>query len=127
MTSEGLKSEDKVRKKLEVSLGKKLVKKKLVIGCDSAGNRKEKEFDIVSEDGEIVGEIKDYKFSNSTTGTAGYSNVRKYRLIAECFFLERVSARRKILALTNRELAEQFRKDMDGLKSDVEIMHVPIR
>jgi len=125
----GLLAEEKVKKILEREYQATFAKRKLVLGKKSNGDKIKKEFDLVSDDGQIVVEVKSYKFDNKATKKAGYTTTRKWRLIGACFYLSKVKkATNRILVLTNKELYSQFNKDMDGLLySNVEIRHVPIR
>lgn len=123
MGNQGLEIEEKVKKVLEKEIGK-LTKQKIPIGK----NRKGKEFDLVSDDRHVVIEVKSFKFDNETTKKSGYASTRKPRLIAACAYLDKVDAKRKILVLTDKELYEQFKRDMDGddLFPKVEIRYVPV-
>jgi hypothetical protein len=99
----------------------------VVIGIRSDKSQKFHKFDLVSNDEGIIGEIKSSKFSNETTGKAGYTTTRKARLIEALFYLSRVKAHTKLLILTDKDLFEQFKKDMDGLLSaDIKIIHVNV-
>jgi len=119
--------EERARKVLGTKLGKTFHKRKLTIGCDSNGKDVKHEFDLVSEDKEIVGEVKSGKLGNESTKEAGYSSTRKFRLIGDIFYLERTKASHKLLILTDKDLFDKFRKDMDGLlTTDIEIIHLPI-
>ncbi len=121
MSNQGLEIEEKVKQILQKEFGR-LTKQKLPIG------KNKKEFDLVTDDGQVVIEVKSYKLGNETTKKAGYSTTRKQRLVTACVYLDNINAKRKILALTNKELHEQFRHDMtgDGLFTSVEILYVPI-
>lgn len=120
--NQGLIDEEKVKKILEKEFGR-LTKKKVVI------EQGKKEFDLVSDDNQLVIEVKSYKFDNQTTKKAGYASTRKPRLIAACAYLDKVSAKRKMLVLTSEELHKQFTKDMGefGMFSEVEIRYIPIK
>lgn len=108
MSPQGRKIERAVREKLSRELGMSLKNRKLVLGRNSDGEEIKKEFDLVSPDEALVGEIKSYKFANKTTGKAGYNTTRKARLLAACFYLEKVNARTKLLILTNKKLYDVF-------------------
>jgi len=121
MGNQGLEIEEKVKKVLEIEFGK-LTKQKRPTG------KNRKEFDLVSDDRQLVIEVKSCKLGNETTKKSGYTTTRKPRLIAACAYLDKVDAKRKILVLTDKELYEQFKRDMDGdgLFPRVEIRCVPI-
>lgn len=95
--------------------------KSLIIGRRSNGDEIRHRFDLVSEDEKIVAEVKSSKLGNEKTRKAGYSTTRKWRLLGDCFYLEKCDAKKKILALTDRELFEQFSKEMDGLLPSIDI------
>ena len=129
MKTKGKQAEERVKKALEREYHQKFSKQKLVVG------KRNKEFDLVSEDGTIIVEVKSYKFGNTTTKSAGYTSTRKSRLIGACFYLERAKPKNKtvkiikrILALTNKKLHGIFRDDMDGLidKRRIDIRCFPV-
>lgn len=129
MKSDGLRIEQKVREVLSKRLKKGLSEQKLVIGYKADKTPRYHKFDIVSDDKsydkKVIGEVKSYKFLNETTGKAGYTTTRKARLIEALFYLSKVKAKTKLLALTDKELCEQFKKDMDGLlSSDIQIIYI---
>jgi hypothetical protein len=106
-------NEHAVRNILEKMLGLSLKKCKLVVGYDSKGKPQIHEFDLVSDDAGIVGEIKSEEKSRSN-----YE-----RTLNDCLFLAKVKAKKKLLVLTNKEFYEYFRAKSDGLISkDIEIM-----
>lgn len=108
--------EDWVRKTLEKYFDQKLSKKKLCLKPNTPSDVLcEHEFDFVSDDKAIIGEIKSSKLGNITTKKAGYTSTRKWRLIGDIFYLERVEAESKFLVLTDEELWKQFKGDIDGL------------
>ena len=106
--------EDFVRKRLEEMFGELLLKRRLIIGYDSRKFPKIHEFDLVSVDGEIVGEI---------------TSTRKdeYKAVVNCYYLTRVQAKKKILALTDTEFYSFFKSKYDGvLPKDIEILLVRV-
>ncbi len=123
---EGKEKEQKVRDILSKKLKTLLSEQKLVIGYRADRTPQYHKFDIVSEDKKVIGEVKSYKFSNETTGKAGYTTTRKARLLAALFYLEKVKAQTKLLALTNNELFEAFSKDVEGL-TDIKIIHIDVK
>jgi hypothetical protein len=123
MPKQGERAEKEAQRVLSKEFGVKLESRKKVM----VGNNLH-EFDLVSEKEGIFIEVKDYKFDNPSTGKAGYSSTRKHRLIGACFYLEKVKkAKKRILVLTDKRLCEQFKKDMQGLLSKVEIRHIPVK
>lgn len=120
MLNQGIKAEKKVKEVFEKEFGIPFNKKKIAVG------KQNKEFDLVSGDGKIVVEVKSSKLGNNTTGKSGYDTTRKARLIMAYWYLEKVKAEKRILVLTNKELFNQFKKDMDGMDQKIEIRYVPI-
>jgi hypothetical protein len=118
--TEELKIEEKVRKILSKKYGKSLTKRKLIVAYRSDGKPVKHEFDIVSADEMIVGEVKSDKYTKKA-----YHNTRFPRLLTACFYLNKTEAKKKLLVLTNETLYDHFKKDMDGLISDIEIMNIP--
>ncbi|HVP93028.1 MAG TPA: hypothetical protein VMS94_04730, partial [Acidobacteriota bacterium] len=99
----------------EQMLGLSLKKYKLVIGHDSKGKPQIHEFDLVSDDASIVGEVK--------SGEKSRSNYE--RTLNDCLFLAKIKAKRKLLILTNKEFYDYFRAKSDGLISrDIEVMFI---
>jgi hypothetical protein len=98
--------EQRVREQLENEFGKRLPKKRMVIG------RYTHEFDLFSEDGSIVGEVKSGK------DIARNGKIKPYRfaeLCLDCLYLMSVEAPRKLFVLTNREMFDAFKKMTIGL------------
>ena len=124
-----LEKEEKVRKILEIKFKTKLIKRQLLIGTRSDGSPIFHEFDIVSVnkdfkfDGRIVGEAKSYKFGNEN----GYRTTRFCRMVTACMYLKKVKVKKRLLILTNKELCDRFKRDVDGLISkDIEIVFIPV-
>jgi len=108
-------SEESARKKLEKMFGVPLPKRKVIIGYDSDGFPKLHEFDLVSKDSDILGEVKSCRIN--ATSFKGALN--------DCFYLSKVKARRKMLVLTNKDFYSYFKRKSDGLvTSDIEIILV---
>jgi len=102
-----------VRNLMEKMFGLPLKKHKLVIGYDSKRKPQIHEFDLVSDDASIVGEIK--------SGEKSRSNYE--RTLNDCLFLDKVKAQKKLLVLTNKEFYEYFRAKSDGLISkNIQVM-----
>ena len=98
--------EQRVRNALEKELGKKLPKKRVLIGYYKH------EFDLFSEDGTIVGEVKSGRDLDST------GKIKSYRFAEcclDCLYLMSVDAERKIFVLTDKEMYEAFKKMIIGL------------
>jgi hypothetical protein len=102
--------EQTARKKLEEMFGVSLPKRKLIVGYDSKNFPKIHEFDLVSDDRQIVGEI--------TSTTRSFD-----RTLRNCIFLSKIKARRKILVLTDKRFYKSFTAKYEGiLPSDVEVL-----
>ena len=92
----------------------------LIIGRRSTGKPIPHEFDLVSEDKTIVGEVKAYKHT-----IKAHFNTRFPRVLKDCFFLEKISAKKKMMIFTNKETYRVMKKDLDGIiNSSVEIIYI---
>ena len=111
--------EQLVRNFLEKMFGASLKKRKLVVGYDSKKKPQIHEFDLVSDDMSIIGEVK--------SGRKSRSNFT--RALADCIFLDRVEkAKKKILVLTNKEFYGYFKANSEGLiPSEIDIILVPLQ
>lgn len=102
-----------IRSFLERMFGVPLKKRKLVIGYDSKNKPQIHEFDVVSDDMNIVGEIKSGRKSRGNYVGA----------LSDCFFLTKIKAKKKLLVLTNKEFYEYFKVNLEGVIPDnIEIM-----
>jgi hypothetical protein len=100
------------RQKLEEMFGLSLPKRKLVVGHDSRDFPIIHEFDLVSDDRQIVGEI--------TSTTCGYD-----RTFKNCIFLSKIEAKKRILVLTDKNFYKSFKSKYEGiLPSTVEVLFV---
>jgi len=79
-------------------------------------------FDIVSEDKTIVGEIK----SVSITNEKAYRTTRAKRVLTDCYFLDKVEAREKILVLTDKEFHDRFKSDFETVVKPIKIMYFDV-
>jgi hypothetical protein len=124
--AKGLEAERVVRNALETALQMKFFKKRkertLVVAVRSNGEEIKHEFDLVSQNRRIVGEVKSDKYTEKH-----HRNTRLFRILGACKYLELIKADRKLLALTNKEMHEKIKHDLDGLISkDIEIIYVNI-
>ena len=94
--------ERKARQKLEEMFGVSLPKRKLVVGYDPKNFPIIHEFDLVSDDRQIVGEV--------TSTTCGYDKTLK-----DCIFLSKTRAKKRLLILTNEKFHKSFRLKYEGL------------
>lgn len=122
-TKDWQEKEERVRRMLGKRLNTTFKKKRLPIGFKSDGTRKEHEFDLVSLDGEIIGEVKTFKPLKGGGRPSGKIDTT----FQACYLLEKVEARRKLLVLTNKEFYMRFKKESDGIVSkEIEILHVQV-
>jgi hypothetical protein len=117
--------EDKVRQRMGAQLGIELVKRRLVVGKTAAGVERHHEFDGVSSDGEVVIEVKTNQLTPTPDKPKGrYESAIKQALTLDLYMLTRISAKTKLLVLTDRPLFELCSRDMDGLLApDTRIVH----
>jgi len=107
-----------VRDKLGETFGTKLRKRKLVVGYGSTKIPKIHEFDLVSEDMDIIGEIKSGKCSRTNYSLA----------LVDCVYLSKVEARIKLMVFTDKRLYEYFKDNSEGLiSSDIRAVLSSIR
>lgn len=97
--------EELVRVKLGEMFGTKFRKGKLLVGHDSKKRPKIHEFDFISEDMNIIGEIKSGKCSRRNFSLA----------LVDCFFLSKVEAQTKLMVFTDKELYDYFKDNSEGL------------
>jgi hypothetical protein len=87
--------------------GSKFRKRRLVIGYDSKKRPKIHEFDFVSEDMEIIGELKSGQCSRTNYNLA----------LVDCVYLNKVKASIKLMVFTNKSLYEYFKDNSEGVIS----------
>lgn len=105
-----------IRDFLTVMFGVSLKKRKLVIGHDFNNKPQIHEFDLVSDDMSIVGEIK----------SGGKSRGNYLGAMCDCFFLSRVKAKKKLLVLTDREFHAYFKVRSEGvIPNNIDTMLIP--
>lgn len=97
-----------VRFKLGEMFGIKFKKGKLLVGHDSKKRPKIHEFDLISDDMNIIGEIKSGKCSRRNFSLA----------LVDCFYLSKVEAQTKLMVFTDKELYEYFKDNSEGLISN---------
>lgn len=115
--------ERRVRNFFALKKGWKLSKQALEIGRKDDGAPLMHEFDMVSEDGIIVGECKYYRW----TKTGNYPSGKISTANEALFYLSRVNAREKFLvlkediSLTGKSLPEVYASRSSGLMDDVTV------
>ena len=97
--------EEFVRTKLGEMFGTIFRKQKLLVGYDSKNRPKVHEFDLVSDDMRIIGEIK--------SGRCISENYRS--ALVDCFYLSKVKAQTKLMVFTDKKLYEHFKDNSEGL------------
>jgi len=100
-------TENLVRIMLGEMFGSKFRKRRLVIGYDSKKRPKIHEFDFVSEDMEIIGELKSGQCSRTNYNLA----------LVDCVYLNKVKASIKLMVFTNKSLYEYFKDNSEGVIS----------
>jgi len=120
----GFPAERKVRNRLERKFKKKFYTKRtdrtLIVGHRSNGEAIKHEFDLVSEDKRVIGEVKSDKYTKKA-----HANTRFPRVLAACRYLEMIPAEKKMLVFTNEETYKVMQHDLDGLiNSEIEIIHI---
>lgn len=108
-----------VREALEKEFGKKLPKKRVTIGYYTH------EFDLFSEDGTIVGEVKSGRDLDKN------GKIKPYRfaeLCLDCLYLMSVEAEKKLFVLTDKGMLDAFNKMIKGLPiKEIEIRLVELK
>jgi hypothetical protein len=99
--------EKAVRERLGEMYGTRFRRGKLIIGNRSRGEPQIHEFDLISENRSVIGEVKSGRCS-----TTNYSLA-----LVDCFYLSKVKARVKLMVFTDRELYDYFRDKSRGLIS----------
>ena len=100
----------KVRELMEQKLNVKLPETRLVIGVGTDGRERYHKFDGVSADRQTVIAIK----SNELKANNRYDSAIKQALVYDLYMLSRISAKTKMLIITDQALFERCRTDMDG-------------
>ena len=106
----GRKAEDAARHWLERKFGLPFSKRSLQVGFKSDGKPALHSFDLVSEDGQIVVEVKSHQLTRSGKAPSGKIS----DAYSACLMLEKVAARMKLLVLTDYEFYAIFRRYSDG-------------
>ncbi len=107
--SSGIDAEERVRKKLEEQLGVSLQKKRIPVV-----EGVEHEFDFVSEDGSIIGEIK-----TSGEGRSGLNHSRFQTIFGDfsrdcLLLLAQRNARKRIFVITDEVVCKRFQGTQYG-------------
>jgi hypothetical protein len=96
-----------VSENLGEMFGTKFRKSKLITGYDSKRRPQLHEFDLVSENMDIVGEIKSGKCTRTNYNLA----------LVDCLYLSKIKATTKLMVFTDKDLYEYFRSNSEGVIS----------
>lgn len=92
----------------------------LVIARRSTGEKVLQRFALVSDDKQVVGVIKTDRYTPNW-----HESTRLPRALAACRWLELVPAKRRLLVLTNRQMHDKLKHDLDGIVDrSIEILYV---
>jgi hypothetical protein len=117
----GRKAEDVARHWLERKFSLPFSKRSLQVGLKSDGKPALHSFDLVSEDGQIVAEVKSHQLTRSGNVPSGKIS----DTYSACLMLEKAAARMKLLVLTDYEFYEMFRRYSDGkIHKEIEIIYL---
>lgn len=97
-------------------------KERLVLGTKSNGAPCLHQFDLYSEGGQIVGEIKSFRRSSDEAA----NSVNFECCLADLYRLERVNAEKKLFVLTEKAFYEYFISQADGLVTNVEVLFIDV-
>jgi len=104
---EALKKEELVRRIVSCEYGVTFTKRALKIGPRKILH----EFDLVSEDGKVVGEVKTDKYTSPQT----FHSTRFPRAMLDCRYLELADAEKRLIVFTDQAFYEAFVKKAQGL------------
>jgi hypothetical protein len=102
--------ESKESELMEHKLHIRLPETRLVVGIASNGEERYHKFDGVSPDRQTVIAIK----SNELRANVRYGSAIKQALVYDLYMLGRISAKTKMLVLTDHALFKRCSHDMDG-------------
>lgn len=110
-----------VRRRLEAQEGMPLPAARAAVGKKDDGTSRQHMFDLVAENGTLVGEVRTYTIEGSSRPAGKFAHC-----YAACLYLYRARARRKLLVLTDHAFWSRFRREGEGLIEGIEVIHVPI-
>jgi len=115
----GKKAEEVGEEWLQKKFGFSFATRSLQVGWKSDGKPAMHNFDLVSDDGHIVAEVKSHQLTKSGKIPSGkISDTYK-----ACLMLEKVSAQKKFLILTDSKFYEIFKRYSDGkISNEIEIV-----
>lgn len=94
-------------------------RKNLQVGWKHNGTAAMHSFDLVSEDNQIVAEVKSHQFTRSGNTPSGKIS----DTYQACYMLEKTHSQRKLLVLTDPQFYETFKRFSEGkISKEIEIM-----
>ena len=100
----------KAKEWLESKYNQDFAMKKLLVGTKSDGTSALHSFDLVSEDNQIVAEVKSHRLTKSGNNPSG----KVSDTYQACSMLEKVDAQKKLLVLTDCDFFKLFKRCSDG-------------
>ena len=100
--------EEFVRGKLTEMFGMNFTRGKLVVGHDLGKRPQIHEFDLVSENMDVVGEVKSGRCSRTNYNLA----------LVDCVYLSKIKARTKFMVFTDKRLYQYFKQNSVGVISE---------
>jgi hypothetical protein len=120
----GKHAEEIAAKWLEAEFRLCFSKKSLPVGIRGDGKIALHSFDLVSEDNQIVAEVKSHQKTKGGNIPSGKISDTYHA----CSMLEKVKAQKKLLLLTDRAFYDIFKRYSDGkISDDIEVVLVPQR
>jgi len=115
----GKKAEERAKKWLQENFSAQFSRKGLQVGTKTNGKPAMHNFDLVSEDGQIVAEVKSHQLTKSGSVPSGkISDAYK-----ACLMLEKISAQKRFLILTDSKFYELFKRCSNGkISKQIEIV-----
>ena len=115
----GRNAEETAREWLQKKYDASFSKRDLEVGSKSNGKPAMHNFDLVSEDNLIVAEVKSHQLTKSGNIPAGKIS----DTYQACLMLEKVSAKKKLLILTNSKFYEVFKRYSEGkISKEIEMV-----
>jgi hypothetical protein len=114
-------AEEEAKKWLEQRFNTKFSKKELQVGQKSNGDPALHSFDLVSENNQIIGEVKSHQLTISGNNPSG----KIQDTYGSCLMLEKIQARKKLLLLTDEKFYKLFSRYSGGkISKDIEIVFI---
>lgn len=115
----GRNAEEAAKKWLQNEFNTSFSRRNLQVGSKSNGKLAMHNFDLVSQNNQIVGEVKSHQLTKSGNIPSGKIS----DTYQACFMLEKVSAKKKLLILTDLRFHEIFKRYSEGkISKEIEIV-----